>query len=69
MASKYCPPARVEKQAIKTGPTKKASLKKEKHSCKQSTIKNQKSNYGILLDLRKRSSKIGENILRDPQLY
>ena len=35
---------------------------------KQSTSKDQKSNYSIPLDLRKRSSKIRENVEGDPQL-
>ena len=40
----------------------------EKHSYKGSTIKDQKSNYDIPLDLRKRSSKIRENFVSDQQL-
>ena len=33
-----------------------------------STIKDQKSNYGIPLDIRKSSSEIRENFVSDPQL-
>ena len=35
---------------------------------KQSTIKDQKPNYGIPLILQKRPSKIRENFVSDPQL-
>ena len=48
---------------IKTGPTEKFL-----YPYKRSTIKDQNSNYGIPLDLRKRFSKIRENFVSDPQL-
>ena len=63
------PLARIEKQAISQKLKLLKSLSKiEKHQCKWSTIKDQKSNYGIPLDLRKRFSKIRENFVSDPQL-
>ena len=40
----------------------------EKHPYKRSTIKDQKSNFGIPLDLWKRSSKIRESSVSDPHL-
>ena len=59
--------ARIEKQAISL----KLDLMKrfsEKHPCKRSTIKDQKSNNSILLDLQKRSSKIRGNFVNDQKL-
>ena len=47
---------------IKTGPTQ------EKHPYKRSTIKDKKSNYGNPLNLLKRSSKIRETFVSNPQL-
>ena len=43
-------------------------MKFSKHPYKRSTIKDQKSDYDILLDLQKRSSKIREDFVSDPQL-
>ena len=70
--SKCSPLARIEKQAM----SKKADLLKSfpkirVQACnayKRSTIKDQKSNYCIPLDLRKRSSKIRENFVSNAQL-
>ena len=49
-------------KVMETGPTELI------YPYKRSTIKDQKSNYGIPLDLWKRSSKIRKNYLSDPQL-
>ena len=58
--------AGIEKQAHKNWTYCKVSLKKEKHFCKRSIIKDQNSNYGIPLDLWK-TSKISENFVSDPR--
>ena len=47
---------------------RKDSLKLERHPCKRFTIKDQESNCGIPLDLRKRPSEIRENFVSDPHL-
>ena len=53
---------------MKTGPTEKLLENKEKHLYRQNTVNDQKSNYGIPLDLWKRSSKTRENFVSKPQL-
>ena len=63
VASKCGPLARIEKLDLLK------SLSKIKETrFKRFIIKDRKSNYGIPLDLQKRSSKIREDFVKNPQL-